>query len=123
MYGGGRQYISFTLYVIKVTVFLDLWLSKFTIDSYLRYNVVNYGDFCRAGTWLLDIARASVLFQLDVNECVVGLVGSITSDTEDCEWGTYYINQPIFDYSPFFDTATGDIYPNSCGVDIPVYNA
>ena len=28
----------------------------------------------------------------DVNECIWGLFGSITSDTEDCAWGTYYIN-------------------------------
>ena len=46
IYGGGRQYFSVTLYFIKLTVFLDLWLSKLTADSYLRYDVVNYGDFC-----------------------------------------------------------------------------
>ena len=54
-------------------------------------------DMCAAGQWLLDVARASLLFQLDVNECIWGLFGSITSDTEDCDWGTYYINQPIWD--------------------------
>ena len=92
IYGGGRQYVSFTVYFVKLTVFLDLWLSKFTIDNYLRYDVVNYGDFCNATQWFLDVIRASLLFQLDVNECTWGLIGSITADTEDCEWGTYYIN-------------------------------
>ena len=91
-YGGGRNFVSLTLYVVRVTVFFDVWLSKITADHYIRYDIVNYGDYCQAGQWLLDIMRASLLFQLDVNECVWGLVGSITSDTEDCEWGTYYIN-------------------------------
>ena len=108
---------------MKLTLFLDLWASKFTVDSYLRYDIVNYGDFCQAGTWLADFMRASVLFQLDVNECVWGLVGSVTSDTEDCEWATYYVNQPIYDFSPFFDTMNGELYPNSCGDRIPIYNA
>ena len=67
-------------------------VSKITADHYIRYDIVNYGDYCQAGIWLLDILRASLLFQLDVNECVWGLVGSITSDTDDCTWGTYYIN-------------------------------
>ena len=92
VYGGGRNYVSLTLYVVKVTIFFDLWLSKITADHYIRYDIVNYRDYCQAGQWLLDILRASLLFQLDVNECVWGLVGSITSDTDDCTWGTYYIN-------------------------------
>ena len=97
-FGGGRQYISLTLYVVRITLFLDLWLSKVTADSYMRYDVVNHdNDMCAAGQWLLDVARASLFFQLDVNECIWGLFGSITSDTEDCAWGTYYINEPIWD--------------------------
>ena len=92
-FGGGRQYLSLTFYVVRLTLFLDLWVAKFTADSYMRYDIVNHdNDMCAAGQWLLDVARASLLFQLDVNECIWGLVGSITSDTDDCSWGTYYIN-------------------------------
>jgi len=123
-FGGGRQYVSLTLYFFKITLYLDLWLSKITADSYLRYDVIQYGDFCNAGNWLLDVARASVLFQLDVNECIWGLIGSITSDTDDCAWGTYYINQPIWDYQPFFESMTGELYPSSCGDEpVPVYDS
>jgi len=48
-FGGGRQYVSLTFYFFKLTLFLDLWLSKFTADSYMRYDIVNYGDYCNAG--------------------------------------------------------------------------
>lgn len=122
-YGGGRQYFSLTLYFVKLTLYLDLWLSKLTADNYVRYDIVNYGDFCTSGNWLLDVARASLLFQIDVNECVWGLVGSITSDTEDCKWGTYYINQPIWDAKPFMESMGGAIYPSTCPEPIPEYNA
>ena len=123
-FGGGRQYISITLYVVRLTLFLDLWLTKVTADSYMRYDIVNHdNDMCAAGQWLLDIARASLLFQLDVNECIWGLFGSITSDTEDCAWGTYYINQPIWDAQPFFEQTSGMLYPNTCDEDIPKYDA
>ena len=98
VFAGGRQYVSFTLYAIRLYVFLDLWAGKATAESYLRYDIVNYGGFCNAAQYLVDLARASLLFQIDVNECVWGLVGSLTSDTQDCTWGTYYINQPFVDY-------------------------
>ena len=79
--------------MVRLTLFLDLWVAKVTADSYMRYDVVNHNnDMCASGQWLLDVARASLFFQLDVNECIWGLFGSITSDTEDCSWGTYYIN-------------------------------
>ena len=98
VYGGGRQFFTIMLYIIKITVFADLWISKFTFDNYLRYNIVKYSDPCAAGNWFLDVARASVLIELDVNECVWGLIGSLTDKTQDCEWGTYYINKPILNY-------------------------
>ena len=62
-FGGGRQFFSVTFYVVRLTLYLDLWLTKLTADSYMRYDVVNHnGDMCAAGQWLLDVARASVLF-------------------------------------------------------------
>ena len=72
-------------------------------------DIVNYQDFCMAGQWLVDLMRASLLFQIDVNECVWGLVGSITSDTQDCDWATYYINQPFLDYK-LLDGFGGELY-------------
>lgn len=92
VYGGGRQWVTFTLYFIRITVYADVWLTRFMMDSYQRIDIINYKNFCVAGSWLLDVLRFSLLYQIDVNECVWGLVGAITNDSEDCEWGTYYIN-------------------------------
>ena len=61
-FGGGRQFVSLTFFFAKVTLYLDLWLSKITVDNYMRYDIVNYRDYCTAGQWFLDVARASVLF-------------------------------------------------------------
>ena len=61
-FGGGRQQLSFTFYFFRVSTFLDLWLSKFTFDNYMSYDIINYSDYCNAGQWLLDVARASLLF-------------------------------------------------------------
>ena len=121
VYGGGRNYVSFTLYVIKFTLFGDLWLGKATAENYLSYDIVNYQNFCMAGQWLVDLMRASLLFQIDVNECVWGLVGSITSDTQDCDWATYYINQPFLDFK-LLDGFGGELY-NSCENPIPEYDS
>lgn len=27
-----------------------------------------------------------------------GLIGAFTTDTEDCDWSTYYIAHPVFDF-------------------------
>ena len=122
VYAGGRQYLQLTLYAFRFYVFLDLWLGKGSVDSYLRYDIVNYGDFCLAGSWMLDLLRASLLFQIDVNECVWGLIGSLTDDTQDCSWGTYYINQPFLDFQPIHKSLTGQVV-NTCKEPIPIYNS
>ena len=122
LFAGGRQWFSVTLYAVRFYLFLDLYLGKATADNYVRYDVVNYGDFCAAGQWLVDMVRASLLFQIDVNECVWGLVGSLTNNTQDCDWGTYYINQPFLDYQPVSETMEGDLYPSTCGESIPTYD-
>eukprot|EP00353_Schmidingerella_taraikaensis_P011817 CAMPEP_0185582198 /NCGR_PEP_ID=MMETSP0434-20130131/20130_1 /TAXON_ID=626734 ORGANISM="Favella taraikaensis, Strain Fe Narragansett Bay" /NCGR_SAMPLE_ID=MMETSP0434 /ASSEMBLY_ACC=CAM_ASM_000379 /LENGTH=96 /DNA_ID=CAMNT_0028200961 /DNA_START=253 /DNA_END=540 /DNA_ORIENTATION=+ len=70
VYAGGRQYFSFTIYAVRIYLFLDLWAGKVTAENYLSYDIVNYGDFCYAAQYLIDVARASLLFQIDINECV-----------------------------------------------------
>lgn len=123
VWGGGRQWVTFTLFFIRITLYADAWLTRFLIDSFLRMDIVNYSDFCTAGTWFLDVLRFSILYQIDVNECVWGLIGAITDDSQDCEWGTYYINQPLFDWQPVLETSTGGLWQNTCGEPIPDYNA
>ena len=122
-YAGGRQYVSFLLgNIFRLTLFADVWLAKVTFfDNYLRMDVVNYNDICDAMQWIIDVLRIQFLFQLDVNECVWGLVGQITDSTQDCNWSTYYINHPIYDWNPVYEGLQGWMFPNKCG-DVPPYN-
>lgn len=124
IYAGGRQYISFLLgNIFRLTFYGDIWLSKITFfDNYMRFDIVNYDEFCDAMQWLIDVLRFQFLFQLDVNECLWGLVGQLTSSTQDCQWSTYYINHPIFDWNPVFEGLQGWMFPNECGV-VPRYDA
>ena len=122
-YAGGRQYVSFLLgNIFRLTFFLDLWITKVTFfDNYLRVDIVNYNDFCDAMQYLIDVLRFQLLFQLDVNECLWGLVGSLTNSTQDCEWSTYYTNHPILDWNPSYEGLQGYMFPNKCG-DVPRYD-
>ena len=61
VFGGGRQYFSVTAYFIRVNLYLDLWLSKLTLDNYMAYNIVENKDLCQSTNWFLDVARASLL--------------------------------------------------------------
>jgi len=119
-YAGGRQYVSFLLgNIIRLTFFFDVWFSKVTFfDNYLRFDVINYNDFCDAMQWIIDVLKFSLLFQLDVNECMWGLVGELTDSTQDCEWSTYFINHPILNWNMSLDNLQGWMFPNNCG-DVP----
>ena len=121
-YLGGRQYLTFFLGYFRWHIYFDVWPVKCTfIDNYVQFDIVNYDDYCTASHWYLDITRVQLLTQLDVNECLIGLVGQFTDSTEDCTWSTYYVNHPVFDWDLFYDRLSGEIFPNTCG-DIPTYD-
>ena len=95
-YFGGRTYVTINLYWIKFHGFFDLWGAKVMFfDNYMRYDIVNYKDFCDTAGWLAEVARFMIFLQIDVNECLFGLIGAFTDDVEDCDWSTYYINHPL----------------------------
>ena len=124
IYTGGRQYISFLLgNIFRLTLYGDVWLAKITFfDNYMRMDIVNYNDFCDAMQYLIETLKFAFLFQVDVNECIFGLVGAITSTTQDCQWSTYYINHPIFQWDPVPQgNLQGWMFPNTCG-DVPPYD-
>lgn len=103
-------------------MFFDLWGAKYTVmDNYMRYDVVNYGDYCQAAQWFLELARFQTFLQMDVNECLYGLIGSITDDTNDCEWATYYINHPLFDVNFYDYNRQGEWMTSNCG-EVPNYD-
>jgi len=98
-YAGGRNYVTFHLAYVRLHVFFDIDGFKMTFfDSYSRIDIVNYSDWCTAAAWFFESARFKLFAQVDVNECLIGLVGALTDDTYDCDWSTYYINHPFFDF-------------------------
>ena len=97
-FAGGRQWVTIKLAYLKINVFFDAWPVRMTFfDNYMRVDIVNYKDFCDAAKWYLDVTRFMLYFEIDVNECMFGLVGAFTGTTVDCEWATYYINHPLVD--------------------------
>ena len=61
--------------------------------------------------------------QLDVNECLIGLIGQFTDETDDCIWSTYYVNHPLFDYNIWYPRLSGPVFPDLCGDHIPAYDS
>lgn len=48
-YLGGRNYVTVGVGFAKLTIYLDVFAARLTaLDNYMRYDVVNYGDFCQA---------------------------------------------------------------------------
>ena len=102
--------MTITLGYVRLHVFFDLDGAKMTFfDSYSRFDVVNYADWCTAAAWFLEMVRFKLFVQVDVNECLIGLVGAFTDDTADCDWSTYYINHPFFDYDAWDMDFEGDL--------------
>lgn len=77
VYAGGRNFAKVWLNDVQFIVYFDLWGLKLAFfDNYVRYNVVEYGDFCNAAQWFLEVARAQVFFEIDANECIYGIIDS-----------------------------------------------
>ena len=90
--------MTIQIWYLKFRVFFDVWPVRCTFfDNYMRVDIVNYKNFCAASKWSLDITRFMLFFEVDVNECMFGLVGAFTGSILDCNWSTYYINHPLVD--------------------------
>ena len=121
-YVGGRQYVSFFLGYFRLHFFFDIWPVRCTFfDNYLQFDIVSYDNWCNASNWFLDTLLLQFFTQLDVNECLIGLVGQFTESTPDCVWSTYYVNHPLFNYNIYYPRLEGKIFKNTCG-DVPPYD-
>lgn len=57
-FAGGRQYVTIKLGYLRLHGFVDLWGAKATFfDNFMRYDIVNYKDFCDIAGWLVEVAR------------------------------------------------------------------
>jgi len=60
--------------------------------------------------------------QIDVNQCIYGLIGATGTDSSDCGWATYYINYPLMDMNFSNYTMQGMVMPSTCNETIPDYD-
>ena len=63
-----------------------------------------------------------VFVQIDVNECLFGLIGAFTDKLDDCDWSTYYINHPLFNWKLYAKEWLGQFWDMNCG-EVPAYDA
>jgi len=56
-YVGGRNYLYLNLKYVKIKLFLDIWGGKITADNYMRYDVIDYGDFCNGANWFMQVGK------------------------------------------------------------------
>ena len=55
---GGRNFLSIVLGYVKIHAFLDLWGGKMSFfDSFMRYDIVNYTDFCSTAGWFFEALK------------------------------------------------------------------
>ena len=67
------------------------------------------------------MGKVRTYFEVDVNECFLGLVGATTNKTDDCAWDTYYVNHPLINLS-LSNYASGGAYLSGCDGGIPDYD-
>ena len=73
----------FQLWFWKFTLFFDVMPVKMTFfDWYMKFNVVDYSNFCTAAMWELDVTRFQLYFEVDVNECNWGLIGAFMTQSQ-----------------------------------------
>ena len=99
---------------VKIKLFLDIWGVNAVIDNYLQYDIINYGDFCYTTSWALDVARVQTYFEVDVNECLIGIVGTVFGQPNSCIWNTYYINHPLNTWDIYNYNLGGYLAPGTC---------
>ena len=104
---------------LRFHLFFDIWGAKATFfDNLMRYDIVNYTDFCIAGQWAINFVKMQLFTQIDVDECLIGLIGALTTDTADCKWSTYFIDFPFVDLSFVDESYGGPLYNYECPEDI-----
>ena len=55
--------------------------------------------------------------QIDINECLFGLIGAFTNKLTRCEWSTYYVNHALLSWKihaeewghTYWDTGCGEV--------------
>ena len=113
---GGRQTISFLLYVFRLNFYIDVWPARLTYENYYSNDYLVTGDNCLAGFFYFDSFRVQLYTQLDYCDMAWGVVGIILNDIGSCTWQNYYLNKPLLDWPIIFDGSESELYRSSgCG--------
>lgn len=76
---GGKSYFTLSLFFFRVTVFAEVIGAKFSPSARVKFDVINYNEFCFVSDWNLETLKIDVTAQVDVNECSYGLLGLFTN--------------------------------------------
>ena len=94
---GGKSHVTISLFFFRITLFFDLIGAKFAPSMTMKYDTVEYNEFCLSSEWVLDVLKFLVTLNLDVKECDFGILAMfLPGDFENCEWKNYYVDYPIY---------------------------
>ena len=102
LFVGGRNTFSIEVFLIRLNFYVDFWPVKATVENYTSYDLLGTsGLICNLGTYMHDVLRALLYFQLDYQDCGYGVFGLALQTNEkpiECAWLTYYVNKPLLDW-------------------------
>ena len=124
---GGRQTVSFLLYLFRINFYIDIWPVKATFENYFANDYLVNRENCAAGFFYFDSFRIQILYQLDYCDIGAGILGLVFAnisglniDNKDyCTWQTYFLNKPLVDWAIFYDGLEKELYrTKNCGTRV-----
>ena len=88
VYLGGRNQVTLTMYLIRLTFYVDFWPWKMTFENFWSYDLLGTtGASCMLGKFFTDVIRLQLYMQLDYLDCSYGILGLVVqTDENQCEW-------------------------------------
>ena len=88
----------FHLFFVKLHFWFDLIGSELTILDILgKADIVDYSAICARMDATSENLRFKIHFQIDFNECLLGLLGFTILDPLDCYFSSYFLTSPLVD--------------------------
>lgn len=94
---GGKSWVTIILYMLKLTVYLDVnGFDVIPFNYLVLLDIVNYQNVCHRLDWSSQGLSFAVNGQISVNECSFGALGIIIRNFNLCEWKNQFIDYPLY---------------------------